>query len=307
MKRILPIVALILILCLTLTLASSASTEVLYTQNSHVSMWKITSRITASEGNIMYLLGSLSVSEKSIFPLENQLEKVYEECSKIVVETDISKTTQDQTVTALLKYGLLSKTTIDKVLTKEQYTKADNLIKKYTLNKKSLSAYKSFMPWVIDSLIANLAFSNSQNFIQNPVTSYFLEKAKKDGKSIVELESPNSQLKRLSSMSYSLQGAMLENTIMFAEKGPETVKNATELWKDGDIEGLNELYTFYKGSQAAAYNTFLIEKNKKVCEYIIKCLKSGGKYFTITDISMLTGKSGIINMLKEKGYKVEQQ
>ncbi|AEY68116.1 TraB/GumN family protein [Clostridium sp. BNL1100] len=296
MRRLLPFITLILIICLTL--ASSASTEALPAENNHISMWKVTNQNDTSERNITYLVGSLSITDKSIFPLNAQLEKVYSECSKIIVETDMTKTTQDQTVTALLKYGLLSKTTIDKVLTKEQYTKADNLIKKYTQNKKSLAAYKNFMPWVIENLISSLAISNSQNFLQNPVSSYFVAKAKKDGKSIVEIESPDLQLSRLSSMSYSLQGSLLENTINVVEKESETVKNATALWKEGNIEGLSELYSFDK-----AFRTTVTQKTY---ECIIKNLKSGGKYFAVADISMLAGKNGVINMLKEKGYKVEQ-
>ncbi len=296
MKRLIPFISLILIICLTL--ASSASIEAVPDENNHISMWKVTSQNDPSERNITYLLGSLSITDKSIFPINAQIEKSYNECSKIIVETDMTKTTQDQTVTALLKYGMLSKTTIDKVLTKEQYTKADNLIKKYTQNKKSLSAYNNFMPWVIESLISNLVFSNSQNFLQNPVPSYFINKAKKDGKSIVELESADSQLIRLSSMSYSLQGTILENTITIAQKEPQTVKNATSLWKDGDIEGLSEIYSFDKASQTTL--------TQKTYECVTKYLKSGGKYFAVADISRLTGKNGVINMLKEKGYKVEQ-
>ncbi len=296
MRRLIPFITLILIICLTL--ASSASTEALPSENNHISMWKVTNQNDASERNITYLLGSLSITDKSIFPLNSQIEKMYNECSKIIVETDMTKTTQDQTVTALLKYGLLSKTTLDKVITKDQYTKADNLIKKYTQDKKSLSAYKNFMPWVIESLISNLAFSNSQNFLQNPIPSYFIKKAKKDGKSIVEIESPDLQLSRLNSMSYSLQGTILENTIKVIEKESETVKNATAIWKDGDMEGLNKLYSFDKASQTTL--------TQKTYECITKYLKSGGKYFAVADISRLTGKSGIINMLKEKGYKVEQ-
>ncbi len=296
MKRLIPFISLILIICLTL--ASSASIEAVPAENNHISMWKVTSQNDPSERNITYLLGSLSITDKSIFPLNAQIENSYNECSKIIVETDMTKTTQDQTVTALLKYGMLSKTTIDKVLTKEQYTKADNLIKKYTQNKKSLSAYNNFMPWVIESLISNLVFSNSQNFLQNPVPSYFLNKAKKDGKSIVELESADSQLIRLSSMSYSLQGTILENTLTIAQKEPQTVKNATSLWKDGDIEGLSKIYSFDKASQTTL--------TQKTYECVTKYLKSGGKYFAVADISRLTGKNGVINMLKEKGYKVEQ-
>ncbi len=296
MRRLIPFITLILIICLTL--ASSASTDALPAENSYISIWKVTNQNDTSERNITYLVGSLSITDKSIFPLNAQLEKVYNECSKIIVETDMTKTTQDQTVSALLKYGLLSKTTIDKVLTKEQYVKADNLIKKYTQNKKSLAAYKNFMPWVIENLISNLAISNSQIFLQDPVPSYFIAKAKKDGKSIVEVESPDLQLSRLSSMSYPLQGSQLENTIKVIEEEPETVKNATALWKEGNIEGLNELYSFDKASQTTVA--------QKTYECITKYLKAGGKYFAIADISMLTRKSSIINMLKEKGYKVEQ-
>ncbi len=296
MRRLVPFITLILIICLTL--ASSASSEALTAEDNHISMWKVTNQNDSSERNITYLLGSLSITDKSIFPLNAKVEKIYSQCSKIIVETDMTKPTQDQTVTALLKYGLLSKTTIDKVLTKEQYTKADNLIKTYTKNKKSLSTYKNFMPWVIESLISNLAFNNSQNFLQNSIPSYFIKKAKKDGKSIVELESSDSQLNRLSSMSYSLQGSLLENTIMVVEKAPETVKNATTLWKRGDIDGLNELFSFDKDAQTSV--------TQKTYECITKYLKSGGKYFAVADISRLTGKSGVINTLKEKGYKVEQ-
>lgn len=298
MKRLLPLITVMLIL--SLTLASSASTNVLSGPNNSLYMWEIKPENDSSGSNIIYILGSLQISDTSIFPLDSRIENAYSDCSRLIVETDSSKITQDQTVTALLKYGMLSKTTIDKILSKDQYNQADSLIKKYTQNKKSLSNYKSFMPWVIDNLITNLAFSSSKDFVQNGVASYFTDKAHKDGKAITEVESVDSQLSVLGSTSYSLQIAALEKTIDFVGKGSEAVKNATALWKNGDVKGLSELYSFDN-------NSTLPDRNKKASDYFAKCIKSGGKYFAIVDASRLTGNNSIIDLFLQKGYKVEQK
>ncbi|HEX2926709.1 MAG TPA: TraB/GumN family protein [Ruminiclostridium sp.] len=302
MKKLLPLIALILILCLTMS--SSAFTEA-PVRDTGVYMWQITPQTGSSANNSLYLLGSLSVSDKSIFPLDDRIEKAYSQCSRLIVESDGSKITQEQTVVALLKYGLLSKTTIDKVLSKEQYDKANSLIEKYTQNKKSLSTYKNFMPWVIENLITNLAFSTSKDLVQNGAASYFIQEARKEGKSIVELESLDSQLSTLASTPYSYQGAVLENTIDFINKETDTVKNATELWKNGDVQGLSDLYSL-KNLSMKGYDKQILDRNKKTADYLVKCIKSGGKYFAVVEASGLTGENNIISLLNKLGYKAEQ-
>jgi uncharacterized protein YbaP (TraB family) len=308
MKRIFLFFTILLIASLTMS-AGVRAEEGTPDQTDGIYMWKVSQPNDNSGKNVIYLTGSLAISDNSLLPIDEKLQKAYSDCSNLIIETDVSKTTQEQTVASLMKYGLLTGTTLDKVLSKDLYTKADTYIKKYTGNKKSLSDYKNFKPWVIDSLIANLKASTLKGYSQDIICTYFTQQARKDKKNVFELETLDYQYSMLASASYPLQSALLKNTITSLDNYGGTTADAVSAWKKGDTDSISGIYTPDLQSQSDledTYNRLILQRNSKTADYLGNCLKKGGKYFTVTGASRLTGSNSIIKLLESKGYNVEQ-
>jgi len=54
------------------------------------------------------------------------------------------------------------------------------------------------------------------------------------------------------------------------------------------------------------YEKLLYERNNTMATRIEGFLKAGGRYFVVVGAGHLVGKKGIIELLKKKGYPVEQ-
>lgn len=281
---------------------SSASSNKMY-------MWKVTPKDDSTGNNIIYLLGVVSVSAKDIYPLNAKIESAYSQCDKLVVDLKISDTLNRQAVASLLKFGLLEQTSIEKVISADSYKKADELIKKYTSNKKSLSDYKTFKPWVIESLILNMVTNSYTKYEQNGMSSYFIGKAQKDRKKILKLETLTLQYRLMGTQSYFIQTAKLENTLNNIESYPGTVDKLYTAWKDGDTAGMEELLLPDFGDNTVlsdSYNKMLSDRNKQTAGGIKKFFKTGGKYFVVVDASLMTGNNNLLDLLLGAKYNVEQ-
>lgn len=272
-------------------------------------MWKITPKKDASGENIAYMLGALSVSRKDIYPLSSAIEAAYSDSDKIVVDLIPSETEDTQITSSLMQYGMLDQTTLDKLLAAQTYKKVDTLIRKYTNNKKSLTGYNKFKPWVIESLLQNLALEANSKYEKNGISSYFVQKAETDKKEILKIEDPTFQFKLLSSMSYTIQIIELEKTLKSLEYYSYSSNKLFKAWTSGDTDIMSDLLLPDFGDNDTlkdSYDQTLLERNKNSAEKIKKFLTAGGKYFIIADASLMIGNNSVLKLIADMGYTVEQ-
>jgi uncharacterized protein YbaP (TraB family) len=146
-------------------------------------LWKI-------EGNGIeqsYLFGTIHVLPQADFEMKPKVAEAFNECKNLVLELDLSKPGLQE---EMMKYSLMTDgTTIDKLLSKEDYEGLGVMLKETT--GISIEMVNSFKPFVISTLLLS-------RYIDGQPASFELSLIQMAGQAeirILALETVESQLK----------------------------------------------------------------------------------------------------------------
>ena len=200
---------------------------------------------------------------------------------------------------------------LDKHVSKETYDK----IVKYLQDNNHLNedAIQVLSLSYIDSLLSQTIYAKSDIGNSEGVDSYFLQKAEKDGKTILEVESYELQ----NSIEKSFPDRVNELSIIDILDDMEgAVKEINELykyWKEGNVDKLVELFveldeTEYSKEDLALmeqYNKKMLdERNVGMKEKLEEYFNNNYTVFYMVGTAHLIGDNGIAKLLEADGYTV---
>jgi len=263
-------------------------------------LWKIQSKM-----NTVYVLGSLHFFKKEIDPLNQKIENAFGQSQILAVEADIND---------------IKKVDIQKLMERAFYPANDMLEKHvspeiYEWVKKETSGLgipveliNKQRPWFLAMTLEALE-SLKLGFDPNyGIDKYFLSKAE-GKKRILELESLDYQLNLLSSFSDKDQELLLLYTLRDLRILEQELEQLTKAWTSGDTKSMESILTrSVSGDKrlASIFEKVVYERNGKMALKIEDFLRTRETYFVIVGAGHLVGDRGIIEILKGKGYLVEQ-
>lgn len=264
-------------------------------------MWEV-----ESNGNTVYLVGSMHIADDSFYPLRKEFEEAFAEADYLGVEIDISKAADEAQQKLILDLGSYQDgTTLKDHVSSETYTKLGDILKKNGLEPNALDAFK---PWVAESTLASLKSTTAGYEASAGVDLYFIQKAIESKLPIIELESYESQLGMFNDFSKELQEETLKATLDNFDVLDDSVNQMAEMWKTGNDEQLLELTNSFSDNEE--YNkAMLIDRNIGMADKIDGYLKSDKKeeYFIVVGAAHYLGEHGIVKLLEDKGYTVERK
>jgi uncharacterized protein YbaP (TraB family) len=140
------------------------------------------------------------------------------------------------------------------------------------------------------------------------IDQYFLSKAE-GRKKILELESLDYQLDLLSGFSDKDQELLLLYTLKDLSILEQELETLTKAWTTGDTKAMESILTRSISEDkrlAPFFEKVIYERNRKMGLKIEDFLRTGETHFIIVGAGHLVGDRGIIEILKGKGYLVEQ-
>lgn len=264
-------------------------------------MWEV-----ESNGNTVYLVGSMHIADDSFYPLRKEFEEAFAEADYLGVEIDISKAADEAQQKLILDLGSYQDgTTLKDHVSSETYTKLGDILKKNGLEPNALDAFK---PWVAESTLASLKSAAAGYEASAGVDLYFIQTAIESKLPIIELESYESQLGKFNDFSKELQEETLKATLDNFDVLDDSVNQMAEMWKTGNDEQLLDLTNNFSDNEE--YNqAMLIDRNIGMADKIDGYLKSDKKeeYFIVVGAAHYLGEHGIVKLLEDKGYNVERK
>jgi len=113
----------------------------------------------------------------------------------------------------------------------------------------------------------------------------------------------------MSSLSDEDQELFLLSTIEDLPALKEEVDRLLRIWSTGDLKGMESL-SFRDRKEdrrsSPAFEKIVYDRNQRMISKVEDFLRTGETYFVIVGAGHLLGGRGMIEMLKEKGYRVEQ-
>jgi uncharacterized protein YbaP (TraB family) len=263
-------------------------------------LWKVQSKT-----NTVYVLGSIHYLKKEMYPLDEKIEKAFDQSNILGVEANVDNVSK-MDVQKLVETAFYSG---DETLEKHLSPEAFELVKKQlTELGASLEAANKYRPWFLALSLASIEIVKLGFDPNYGIDRYFLSKAT-EKKKIVELESLEYQINLFSALSEKDQELFLLYTLKDIKVLEQELDKLIKAWTAGDEKGIELIMTkSIKEDKKLipVYEKLVIERNRKMVSKIEEYLKEKETFFVIVGAGHLVGNQGIIELLKGKGFLLEQ-
>jgi uncharacterized protein YbaP (TraB family) len=259
--------------------------------------WKV-----SSGDKVAWLLGSIHVGSKSMYPLPKEIEDAFERSTALLVEIDLNHVDLRKMQMLVFQTGLYGgdETLWDHV-SPETRQRLEAFCEKYGLPTMAMSKMK---PWAAAMMVSTLPLMKSGMEMNLGIDKYFLDKAEKANKRVVEIESADEQMKLVS----GITAEMLEKSVAASSKqDPEEYgKRLQQAWVSGDT-GQMEKIMQEQTSDAVEFAKAMVEdRNLHMADVAEQFLKGKDQAFVVVGAGHMVGPGGVVRLLEKRGYNVEQ-
>ena len=263
-------------------------------------LWKVQSKtITA------YIAGSIHAYKSELFPLPKKMEDAFDKSDALAVEANINEIKPESMMTMINGAFYQDRSTLEKHLSKETY---EMTVQKLNEIGLPLELFQNTKPWFVALNVTSMELQKLGLDPEYGIDKYFLKKAE-NKKKIVELESIDYQINLLSGFSDAEQELFLVSAFRDLELLKGEINEILKAWDTGDTKTMESFVS--KSLQddpgmLPIYRKLVFERNKNMVSRIEGYLRTNEQYFVVVGAAHLVGKDGIIEILKKKGYLVEQ-
>lgn len=258
-------------------------------------------KVTGNE-TTMYIGGTIHLLQKSDFPLPEEFNKAYDLSEIIVFETDISEMSNPEVAQEMMKKAMYSEgKTLKSELSNSAYKLLEKACEKNGVPITYLETFKPSMALITLQLLK----LQKIGFIEEGIDSYFFKTAKLDKKETAFFESIDEQINIITSMGEGNEDEFIKYSVKELDKLEEYMESLKKAWRKGDGKSMSkdteEMKQFPK-----LYNSLLLDRNTKWLKILTEMMKTKETEFILVGALHLYGEDGILKMLENKGYTVEQ-
>lgn len=263
-------------------------------------LWRV-----ESEGRSLYILGSVHMLPKSAYPLAPAIEQAFEESDRIAFELNLDSATNMGNAFALVQRGTYQDgRTLRSSISPETYKLLQQRLKKSGIPSVMFDRLE---PWMVAMMLSAIDMQNSGYENRYGIDMYFHDKAKKAGKEVVGLETIDFQVDLFDKLPEEAQEEYLKQTLeMSSDSANGVVDSMVDAWKAGDTDLLEKIAGGSMSGNDELYKGMLYDRNHNWVPLIEGFLQSGDRYLVVVGALHLVGDDGVIELLRNKGYSVEQ-
>jgi len=256
-------------------------------------------KVTSSGGTV-YLLGYVPLMKESMYPLSGTIERAFQRSSNVVFEANDESPANTRKMIAH-KSIFTDGNTLGKVLKPATYERLKEAVKPLGLNVVQLEMLK---PWSVAISIVELKL-NQLGFRpgEQGVEQYFYKKAVDMGKKISYLETVEWEIGFLSGLPMAQQEAFLNQSL---DDDFSDVDEVMAAWESGDIKKIEQMISDSLQAYPELYDTLFVYRNKRLVFHVDALLAQKKASFVIVKVGHLVGQGNLLELLRRKGYVVEQ-
>ena len=241
-----------------------------------------------------YIYGTIHIMPKKDFVISDSIKSALKSCSELAMEVDLNMDLKTQI--EMVKLSMLPDgKTIDDITSKENSVRIRNFCLD-SLNWKESKYIKTsrFQPFFLSSLITQELIGKSKSY-----EIEFKKLAKKNKMSTSGLETIQFQMNLFSEVSNEEQIKML---LLGLTKDNSEFKKLLDTYLKKDI---NLLGTLMHNADLSPefYSNFIVKRNQKWIPIISELIQKKSTFIAV-GAGHLPGKEGVLNLLKEAGYKI---
>ena len=264
----------------------------------------------------MYLFGSIHLTPiGDLDLLPDYVLNAYDNSHYLACEVDVDKAqTNPETVSNVAAKTMYTDgTTLQDHMSEELYSK---LVDFFTKKGVSKSKYNKFKMGQSNQIITLLTAKDAK-LNGTGIDAYFLSKAKKDKKTILELETYEFQVDILYGLSDELYEYMINSYIDNYDEDVQNLVYLYDSWKTGNIEGIvkatladieveDDVSETIKKEMNDYIANMITNRNITMADKAIEYFDNNQDVFFMVGASHIVGDGGVAQILEGKGYTVTQ-
>jgi len=266
----------------------------------HSFLWKI-----QSGANVMYLAGSVHALTADAYPLNPVYQRAFDASTSLVEEIDLAEADPLSGGLGLLAKGMYQDgRTFSSVVSKETAALVAERLKGTPLGLELIQPMK---PWMVMLMLEALGAQSAGLDPELGLDKHFYNLATSAGKQVVGLETAEYQINRFDKMSEAMQEQLLRSELAEVETEKTSLRALLAAWQTGDAATIEKMLLMSFTENPAAYNSLITERNRNWMPQLETCLKRSSPCFVVVGAAHIVGPQGLLAMLKQRGYRIEQQ
>jgi hypothetical protein len=253
----------------------------------------------------MYLLGSIHLLPTELMALDEAIEAGYSDSKIIAFETNIDGLSDPAFEAKVTSLGLLpAGQTLEQHVSKQTYALLQQKVGELGLR---VEIFNQFKPWLCALTLTSM---DLQRLGLNPnygIDKYFFDRAKQDRKDIRFLETIDDQLGLFTEMNGQEEDSFLAKVLQDLGTMRVKVIDIINAWKSGDSNKLASMVKMEFEGYPEVYAKMLVERNRKWVKQIEDLSEQNGHTLVVVGAAHLVGDDSILELLKRKGFEVEQR
>jgi uncharacterized protein YbaP (TraB family) len=263
-------------------------------------LWRVN-----SDQNRLYILGSIHLLKKETYPLKKSIEDAFEQTKKLVLEIDFGSANPQKIQQLMLQKSISTDgTVLHQNVSNETYQAVAVRAKELGIDIGVLSPFK---PWVIAMTMAAIKLQKLGFDPSLGVDRHLADRAKQTDKPTAGLETAEFQLDLFDQFSAKEQELLLRQSMDEMDHMERNVTAIVQAWKSGDVGAVEKHLLVGMRDYPEIHRKVIDDRNQRWLPQIESLLLRGENALVVVGAAHLVGKNGIIELLKDRGYRVEQQ
>jgi uncharacterized protein YbaP (TraB family) len=261
-------------------------------------MWKVERGDTT-----LYLLGSIHALKEDAYPLPPAIEAAFAEAEIAVFEIDLDDMTK--AAIKMMAAGSLEKgRTLEEVVGPETWAEFETQVRESGFDA---SLFQGMKPWMAALTVAAFELTQHGYLATAGLDTYFSRRADETGKERMALETADFQVSLFADLSPDQSLAFLRYTLEdLATMMPE-MEQLYLGWRTGDVKSVEALLLEGFEEFPDVFEKMVVSRNRAWTTQIERLLAGDRDAIVVVGSAHLVGEGGVVNLLRKKGYKVQQQ
>ena len=261
-------------------------------------------RVEGPSGATIYMLGSIHLLTADAYPLAAPVEAAYADAERVFFEVNLDSLTAR--ASELMPKALLQTGTLREAIPADLYAQVEQAVQPYASQGLSMAVLDRFEPWMVAMLFGQLEWAKAGMQPQHGIDVHFEGRAQRDGKPLGSLESVDFQLGLMDGFTGEQQVEFLRQTLEDLPRTGELMGGIVSAWRAGDVAAIDSLMNRSMGRYPAVYTRMLTDRNAAWVPQIEQLLRGTDDVLVVVGAAHLVGDDSVVEMLRRRGYTVEQ-
>jgi hypothetical protein len=254
--------------------------------------------------NTVYLLGSVHVLKPGERDLPTEALRAYSKAAALVMEIDLNGLGADPTlgIDPTLE-ALPAGQTLAEVL-------GPSIYERFATHARTLglepAIFGAFQPWFAAMAMQQAELVQQGFEADSGVDEQFAARAASDHKPIIALETIEQQLGIFAHLSLDEQRRFLLYILDDSDDALHSADAVVAAWRSGDVVRLERLLSESSEQYPELFRMLTTDRNRRWLPTVIGLLAARQDYLVIVGALHLVGQDGLVNLLRQAGYQVDQ-